>query len=148
MFRRPTLVQNSKLLEPQSHQLVECKSNQTSEKTYLYSSNDSNFVTGSRNGTVTLWKNKIIEKSVKHFDEWTLVLFKNDRIFAASANKDVIELNLSLDVVKRFNGRDCQPFTIDANEEYLIVGYKSGNVDVHKRNEFDRNGTHQKMVIH
>ena len=105
-------------------------------------------MTGSRNGTISLWKNKVIEKSVKHFDEWTLVLFKNDRTFAASANKDVVELNMSLDVVKKFDGRNCQPYTMDSNEEYLIVGYKSGNVDVHKRNEFDRNGTHQKMVIH
>ena len=96
-------------------------------------------MTGSRDGTITLWKNKKIEKSAKIFEEWTLVTFKNDRIFAASNSKDVVELNMNLGVVKKFTGRYCQPLTIDASEPYLIIGYKSCNydgfVDVHSRRE-------------
>ena len=110
-------------------------------------SNNSKFVTGARDGTISLWANKKIEKSAKHFTEWTLVFYKNDHIFAASKNKDVVELNMSLEIVKKFTGRNCQPFTIDANENYLVVGYQFGGyVDVHRRKELDRNGTHLKTV--
>ena len=107
------------------------------------------FVTGSRNGTVSLWKNKEIEKSTKLFDEWTLVLFKNGAIFAASKNKDVVELDTNLDVVKKFKGRESQPYSIDANENYLVVGYdyESGFVDVHSKNELDQYGLYQKNSV-
>ena len=76
-----------------------------------------------------------------------MVLFKNGAIFAASKNKDVVELNMNLDVVKKFKGRDCQPFTIDANDKYLAVGYESGFVDVHSRNELDQNGMYQIITV-
>ena len=94
-----------------------------------------------------MWKNKKIEKSTKLFDEWTLVLFKNGAIFAASRNKDVIELNMNLDVVKNFKGRNSQPLTIDANENYLIVGFgfMSGFVEVHSRTELDQTECIEKL---
>ena len=78
-------------------------------------------MTGTRNGTVSLWNNKSIVKSVKYFIEWTLVVSKGDHIFAASRNKDVLELNMNLDVVKKFKGRNSHPYTIDANENHLVV---------------------------
>ena len=96
-----------------------------------------------------MWKNKKIEKSAKHFIEWTLVLFKDDRIFGASKNKAVVELNMNLVVVKKFEGRDRQPLTIDANENYLVVGYRcgcrGGYVDVHNRKELC--GTQPKVTV-
>ena len=80
-----------------------------------------------------------------------MVLHKTDRIFAASKNKDVVELNMNLDVVKKFKGRDDQPLTIDACDTFLVVGYRMidyvGYVDVHSRNELDQNGTHQKRTV-
>ena len=96
-----------------------------------------------------MWKNKKVGKSIKLFDEWTLVLFKNDAIFAASRDNDVVELNMNLDVVKKFKGRESRPFTIDANENYLVVGYyrESGFVDVHSRNELDQSGLYQKITV-
>ena len=87
-------------------------------------------MTGARNGTITIWKDKNIEKSTKLFFKWTLVLYNNDCIFAACEN-NVIELNLSLDVVKKFHSRNSQPLTIDASENYLVLGYlTSGYVDL------------------
>ena len=80
-----------------------------------------------------------------------MVLHKTDRIFAASKNKDVVELNMNLDVVKKFKGRDDQPLTIDACDTFLVVGYRMidyvGYVDVHSRNELDKNGTYQKRTV-
>ena len=73
----------------------------------------------------------------------TLVFYKNGFIFAASY-RDVVELNLFLDVVKKFEVRGD---TIDANENYLAVGYGSGFVDVYSRKELDRNGTCKKVVV-
>ena len=104
-------------------------------------------MTGSRNGTVTLWKDKRIQNSFKLSNEWTLVYYKNDCIFAASENK-VVELNMNLDEIKKFKGRNGQPLTIDASEEYLVIGYKMGNsvVDVHSRKEIGQDGVHQRMV--
>ena len=106
-------------------------------------------MSGSKNGTVSLWKDKKIEKSARIFDEWTLVLFKLDSIFAASKNKDIVELNLNLDIVKKFKGRDARPYTIDASENYVAVGYdyNAGKVDVHSRKDLDENGTHQKIMV-
>ena len=104
-------------------------------------------MSGSKNGTISLWKDKKIEKSTKIFDEWTLVLFKNSCIFAASKNKDAVELNLNLDVVKKFKGRDAQPSTIDASENYIAVGYYGGKVDVHSRQDLDQNGIHQTIMV-
>ena len=104
-------------------------------------------MTGARNGAVSLWVNKKLENTAQHFNDWTLVLHKNDHIFAASINKDVVELNMNLEIVKKFTGRSYQPYTIDANENYLAVGYRTdGRVDVHSRKELDRNGTHLKTM--
>ena len=94
-----------------------------------------------------MWKNKKIEKSKKMFNGWTLVLFKNSAVFAASEKKNVVELNMNLDVVKKFKGRESRPFTIDANENYIVVGYGTGFVDVHGRNELDRYGLYQKISV-
>ena len=104
-------------------------------------------MTGSRNGLISLWKNNKVQKSTKIFDKWTLVLFKDGRIFAASEDEDVVELNMNLELIKKYKGRNKQPLTIDANENYLVVGYRSGYVDVHDRKELDQDGTHQKRMV-
>ena len=105
-------------------------------------------MTGARNGTVSLWDNKSIEKSVKYFNQWTLVFSRGDSIFAASNNKDVLELNMNLDVVKKFTGRDSVPLSINANENNLVVGYFGQLVNVHIRKELDHNARHgQKLVL-
>ena len=110
-------------------------------------SNDSKFVTDSKDGTVSLWTDKQVEKSERIFAEWTLVFSKDGYIFAASKNKDVVELNLKLAVVKKFKGWDYQPYSIDANENNLVVGYGSGFVGVHSRNEFDQNGMYPEVMV-
>ena len=120
-------------------------------------------MTGSRNGLVKLWKDKKVVKSETCFGEpwsrhnWTLVHYKNDRIFAASDNEEVIELNMDLDVVRKFPGRNTfgiLPFTMDANENYLVVGWdvaakrindRSGYVDVHSRKK--PNTKHQIIMV-
>ena len=80
-----------------------------------------------------------------------MVLFKYGRIFAVSKDKDVVELNMNLDEVKKFKGRNAQPLTIDANESYLVVGYRvinsTGYVDVHSRIELDQHGTHGQKTV-
>ena len=140
--------QSLRFLAVQFHQQVDCK--YLSHVKVEILSDDSKFVTGSKNGTVTLWKQKKIEKSTKLFDEWTLVLFKSDHIFAAAQN-NVVELNMTLEVVKTFSGRNAQPFTIDANERYLVVGYKCvefiGQVDVHSRKELEQDGKYRKILV-
>ena len=95
-----------------------------------------------------MWKNKEIEVSTKLFDEWTLVLFKDSCIFATSKSKGAVELNMNLEVVTSFMGRDDKPFTIDANENYVVIGYDgSGYVDIHNRKELDQDKTHQKRMV-
>ena len=76
-----------------------------------------------------------------------MVLFKNGAIFAASENKDVYELIMNLNVAKKFKGRNCHPLTIDANENYLVVGYGSGFVDVHSKKDRYQNGVYQIVMV-
>ena len=113
--------------------------------------NEFEFVIGSRDGRVALWQNKPcykeVKKSTKIFDKWTLVFSSIDCIFAASQDKEVVELDMNLDIVKKFNGRNAQPYTVDANENHLVVGYAGGVVDVHSRKELDQNGTHKKIMV-
>ena len=104
--------------------------------------------------------NNKIQNSTKLFNEWTLVLFKNDCVLAASGANDVFELNMSLEVAKKFKGRQySQAVAIDANENYLVVGYLStenftdrppeevGYVDIHSRKELAKNGAYQKIMV-
>ena len=51
---------------------------------------------------------------------------KKGTIFAASAGRDIVELNKNLDQTNLHWGRDNQPIAMDANEEYLVVGYRKG----------------------
>ena len=123
-------------------------------------------MTGSRNGIISLWKHKKVEKSKKIFAEWTFVLAKNGRIFAASKDKDVVELTMKLNIVKKFKGRNTQPVTIDANENYLVVGYKPrmeedlapcwppynasayvGHVDLHTLNHHESKNVHCEIMV-
>ena len=134
-------------MDSRSHQLHECKCCLVFGNIILFCRNESEFVVGSRNGNVALWQSKEIKKSSKIFDEWTLVHANSDCIFAASSNKDVVELDMNLDVVKKFKGRDSQPYTVDANQDYLVIGYASGSIDVHSRKDLDQNGTHEKIVV-
>ena len=63
---------------------------------------------------------------------------------------------MNLEVVKKFEGRDSQPLTIDANENYLVIGYGYGHYserpwtaffDVHSRHELGQNGMYQKLMV-
>ena len=101
------------------------------------------------------------------FGKYPLVLYKTGCIFAASKHKTAVELNSSLKVVKTFTGRrNCRPLTLDANENYLVIGYsvcedfddgnvrlwipdeaKVGYVDVHSRKQHGENGTYDKIMV-
>ena len=99
-----------------------------------------------------------MEKSKKVFDRWSLdgpkslVLYKENHIFAARGNNQIFELDINLGIVRKFKGRFYRPLTIDVNENYLVIGYKwrtnsYGYVDVHSRNEVDQNGTYHKRMV-
>ena len=109
-------------------------------------------------GTISLWDwfDSQVEKSTKRFGRRSLVLSKNGRIFAAAASqsKDIVELSMNLQVVKRFKNRNVTPRAIDASKDYLVIGYASsdetpniGQVDIHSRRERDKNGIHQQRVV-
>ena len=99
------------------------------------------FVTGSYYGTVSLWKNKKLVKSITLFDSHTRVLFKNGGVFARTDKNDyVIELNLNLAIVIKFVTRE-KIRTMDANENYLVVGYWGDVfVDVYGRKKLNQGG--------
>ena len=102
-------------------------------------------MTSAQNGTISLWKDKTIIKSAKLFNDWALVLHKDGCIFAASTYS-VVELNMNLDVVVKFDGRFRRPLRIDANESYLAVGNNAGLVDVYNR-KLGKNGKHKKNRV-
>ena len=82
-------------------------------------------MTGSKNGTVSLWKDKELVMSKKIFTQQAQVIAENQTIIAASINEDIVELNNELDTIKVHRGTGCRqkPIAMAANEEYLVVGY-------------------------
>ena len=128
--------------------LLECKiSVEYYNSQIMWFRNDSTFVAGGENGNVLLWKNNSLANSIQLFtgrSRRTLVMSKNDVIFAASASKEIFELNTNLETIKThqvcssYDGYDYyyqQPRAMDANEEYLIVGYENGDIDIKGRRD-------------
>ena len=93
------------------------------------------FAAGANNGTVTIWKDKEITTIKELFTDRALVIVENETVFAASRDQDITELNLELDTIKIHRGTGCKqkPTAMDANEEYLIVGYGHD----HDRHDWD-----------
>ena len=43
---------------------------------------------------------------------------------------------MNLETIKKFEGREYQPFSMDSSDKYLVVGYRtSEHVDVHSRKQ-------------
>ena len=63
--------------------------------------------------------------SEKLFTERAQVIAENRTIIAASKDEDIVELNDELDTIRVHRGTGChkEPTAVDANEEYLVVGY-------------------------
>ena len=65
------------------------------------------------------------------------MLCRNHEIFATCKNGNLYELDLELRDIKQYAGSDHQPFTMDANENYVVVGYGgNGEVHVHDRRSY------------
>ena len=112
------------------HPLLRCKLEVLKLKFMLKKqfSDDSTFVTGETNGTVSLWKDKKVVNKVKLFNDWTLVFAKNNVIFAASAGDGIVVLSNDLWGTETYPGRQKRPVSIDANEKFLVVGYHEKHV--------------------
>ena len=87
--------------------------------------NDSTFVTGDNDGSVTLWKDKEITLTKKLFAERVLVIVQNGTIIAASFNRDIVEMDDEFDIKKTHRGTAYfqKPTALYANEKFLVVGY-------------------------
>ena len=79
---------------------------------------------------------------------WTLVTYHDGSIFAAAENRDIVELDISLNVIKEFkigpDRRNYRPRAIDANEKFIVVGWHFF-VDVYSRKEPFPNGSHRRV---
>ena len=64
-----------------------------------------------------------------------MVLYKNGQVFATSKSSSLFELDLELRTTKQYPPiTHTQPYTIDANESYIAVGYGDiGVVNVYDR---------------
>ena len=141
----------------------------------MINSDDTTFVSGQKDGTILLWKNKAIVASINPFeqsviDKWPLVVYKKQllRTLAVSKHEVAVELDAeSLNFRKEFTGRrNCQPLTLDANANYLVIGYSvtedfdDGNVrlwipdeakvayvDVHSRTQHDGYRNYEKIMV-
>ena len=100
------------------------------------------FVVSTADGTLTLWKSKTAIKSVKFSVNQVsngspLVAYKNGSIFAAWQNERVVELDTGLNLVKKYKSKNKTPVSIDADDDYLAVGWSDGTITVHDRAEND-----------
>ena len=87
--------------------------------------------------TLTLWKAKRAIKSIKFFKRLPLLAYKNGSIFAAWENERIIELDTGLNVIKKYESKNKPPVSIDANDDYLAVGWADGSIQVYDRAEND-----------
>ena len=99
------------------------------------------FITGARSGTVTLWKAKKATKSKKLFKGLPFLAYKNGRIFAARWNECVLELDTNLNQMRKYTAKNktsVTPVSIDANPDFLVVGWSDGSIVIHDRKENDK----------
>ena len=61
---------------------------------------------------------------------------------------DVAELSTNLELIRMYEGRNLLPTTMDASENFLVIGYhglaRLGRFDVHDRRKVAKNGIHQR----
>ena len=104
-------------------------------------SDKNRFVSGSKNGHVTIWKN-FVPKTEKVFnnanqkDNATLVKYANNKIYAIARDDSMLTImDLELKTLKVIDHKFENEISIlTATETYVAVGDKDGNVTVFDKN--------------
>ena len=104
---------------------------------YVTFSDENRFVTGSKDGHVTIWTNssqqsKKVFNNSEQFKNATLVKYRNNRIYAIGYREATLTImDLSLGLIKVVPHKFENPIRLlVASSKYIAVGEFAGNVSV------------------
>ena len=98
-------------------------------------------MTGTYNGTISIWRNGQISKSIKRYGEWPLIKVVDEDIIVASEKGKLLVLDTTLNVKKQYNTINNEPWCLSATGNYIAIG-TSGNEVIF----YDRNGSTEPSV--
>ena len=98
-------------------------------------------MTGTRNGTISIWRNGQISKSIDCNGEWPLIKVVDEDIIVASGKGKLLVLDTTLDVKKQYDTIYDLPLSLSATGEYIAIGTFGGEVIF-----YDRNGSTEPRV--
>ena len=97
-------------------------------------------MTGTKNGTISIWRNGQISKSIDCNGERPLIKVVGQDIVVASEKGNLLVLDSTLNVKKQYNTIDYEPQCLSATGKYIAIF--SGNELVF----YDRNGSRKRRV--
>lgn len=121
--------------------LSKCKSKSSNARTLrcLNFRSSGKFVTGSNNGTVSLFNGTNLMKAKKLGDLEVLLSYCNGQIVAAVENGNLTIMNENLGIVKEFPVRKSPFQSLCGNASYLASGDENGSVCYYKTNNEEAN---------
>ena len=98
-------------------------------------------MTGTRNGTISIWRNGQISKSIDCNGERPLIKVVGQDIVVASEKGNLLVLDSTLNVKKQYNTIDYEPQCLSATGKYIAIGTEGKEVIF-----YDRNGSTEQRV--
>ena len=98
-------------------------------------------MTGTANGTISIWRNGQISKSIDCNGKWPLITVVDQDIIVASCNGKLLVLDTTLNVKKQYNTISATPLSLSATGNYIAIG-TCGNEVIF----YDRNGSTEPRV--
>ena len=98
-------------------------------------------MTGTYNGTISLWRNGQVSKSIDCNGERPLIKVVGQDIVVASEKGNLLVLDSTLNVKKQYNTINDRPYCLSATGNYIVIGTKGNEVIF-----YDRNGSTEPRV--
>ena len=98
-------------------------------------------MTGTKNGTISIWRNEQISKSLDCNGTRPLIKVVDQDIIVASKNGKLLVLDTTLNVKKQYNTINDAPKCLSATGKFIAIG-TTGNEVIF----YDRNGSTEPRV--
>ena len=98
-------------------------------------------MTGTWNGTISIWRNGRISKSIDCNGKGPLIKLVDEDIIVASTNGKLLVLDTTLNVKKQYNTINDGPLCLSATGKYIAIGTYDNEVIF-----YDRNGSTEPRV--
>ena len=99
-------------------------------------------MTGTRNGTISIWRNGQISKSIDCNGGYPLITVVDQDIIVASWNGKLLVLDTTLNVKKQYNTINDRPLCLSATAKYIAIGTQNSDEVIF----YDHNGSAEPIV--